>query len=159
MGLAIIVGISRENAIGVKGKLPWNLPEDLEHFKQLTMGQTVIMGKNTWLSLPEKVRPLPGRINLVLSDVPFEAKGAQVYYTLEEVLKAGKETGKEVFIIGGAMLYKTAMPFCDTLHISHVKRNVNGDTFFPEIKESEWKCIEEKDHADFTYKKYVRRQN
>jgi len=157
MVLAIIVAISPENAIGVGGKLPWNLPEDLEHFKKLTTGQTVIMGKNTWKSLPEKVRPLPGRTNIIITDEVLGAKGAMEFFTLDDALTAAKKTGKEMFIIGGAYLYSTTINLVDVLHISHVKRSVKGDVFFPEIKGSIWKCVEEEDHKDFTYKKYVRK--
>jgi dihydrofolate reductase len=157
MDLAIIVAISPENAIGVKGKLPWNLPEDLEHFKQLTSGQTVVMGKNTWKSLPAKVRPLPGRTNIIITDEPLGAKGATECLTLDEAIAAAKRAGKEIFIIGGAYLYSTTISLASVLHISHVKKSVKGDVFFPEIKESEWRCVEEVDYKDFTYKKYVRR--
>ncbi len=158
MSVSIIAALTKTRIIGKNGQLPWNIPEDLKHFKQLTTGCPVIMGKNTWESLPEKFRPLPGRQNIVVSSTMNEARGAIVAKTLQDAIKEGEKSGKEVFVIGGAQMYKSAMLLADTLHLSWVKKEYEGDTYFPEINENEWNVAEEKEYNEFTYKKYTRKK-
>jgi dihydrofolate reductase len=129
-------GIDR--VIGKDNDIPWRIKEDFQYFKTMTDGCTVIMGKNTWLSLPEKSRPLPGRRNIVLSRSPesFEHTGAEVFPDLESALAALKDE-KVVWIIGGAGVYASAMPFASEIHVTNVRINVpDADAFAPRIPRS-----------------------
>ncbi|HLD31489.1 MAG TPA: dihydrofolate reductase [Patescibacteria group bacterium] len=156
--LAIIAAVAANNCIGINNTLPWHLPEDLEHFKKLTTKKIVIMGRKTWDSLPEKFRPLPNRKNIIISrqtNLPVPP-GVEVWTGLEEVIK--KYQGQEAFIIGGASLYAQALPLVSRLYITHVKKSVDGDVFFPTIEPSLWQEVEREEHPDFsfvTYQKYV----
>ena len=136
----VVVAMNQDNVIGVRGDLPWHLSEDLKHFKELTMGHPVIMGRKTWESIPR--RPLPGRRNIVVSRNPdFKAEGAEVFGSVEEGIDACREIP---FIIGGAQIYKTALPFCSKVFVTMVEADVeDADAFFPELKETEWKRSEE----------------
>jgi dihydrofolate reductase len=143
--ISIIVAISEDYGIGKDNKLLWRLPEDLKRFKKLTMGQNIIMGKNTWLSLP--VKPLPGRKNIVLTDVPGEnIVNAVTAYSIEDAV--GKcDPGSEIFVIGGASIYRQFMPSADRLYITFVHGTAPADTWFPEIRKDEWEQV---DKEDFT---------
>lgn len=133
-----IVAAARDGAIGRRGEIPWRLREDLRHFKELTMGHPVIMGRRTWESLPR--RPLPGRRNIVLSRRPgFRAEGAEVFTTAAEAISACG--GSEIpFIIGGAELYAAALPFCTRIFLTEVDTTVeDADAFFPALPAEEWR--------------------
>jgi dihydrofolate reductase len=136
----IIVAIAANNAIGNKGDLLWHLPDDLRYFKNITDGHTVVMGLRTWNSLP--VKPLPNRRNIILSDIPFSADGAEVCGSVEELLPLLKDDG-QVFIIGGGMVYRQFMPLAQALYITHVLQDFEADTFFPEINPEEWRTVKE----------------
>ena len=132
--LAIIVAVARNGIIGATndagvGTLPWHLPEDLKHFKETTSGHPIIMGRKTWESLG---RPLPNRRNMVISRQPdYEATGAEVFDSLPIALSAvGHDTA---FVIGGAELYRQALPLASTLIITEVGIDAEGDTSFPAI--------------------------
>jgi len=133
----IIVAHDKKRAIGKDGKLPWSIPGDLKRFKTLTLGRPVIMGQNTWESIPEKFRPLPFRTNIVLSkDENYKAPGATVVNDIEKSFEIAKSKsgGEEIFIIGGGEIYKQTLPYADRLYITEVETEVSGDTFFPEYK-------------------------
>jgi dihydrofolate reductase len=116
MTLGLIWAQSASGVIGRAGRIPWRLPEDLARFKDLTMGQTVVMGRRTWESLPARVRPLPGRRNVVLTrQADYVASGAEVVTSLDEVLK-----GDEVWVIGGAEIYPLALPHADRCEVTEV---------------------------------------
>lgn len=134
---SIIVAIDEENGIGRQGQLSWRIPGELKHFRELTVGKgknTVIMGEVTWLSLPEKFRPLPQRNNIVLSQIKTTYPGAKTAGSFDEAftLAAGSE---KVFIMGGASVYKQAIALanCHELFITRVKGGHNCDVFFPAI--------------------------
>ncbi len=141
--IAIIVAVSEDLGIGKDNDLLWNISEDLKRFKRLTMGNTVIMGKKTWESLPRK--PLPGRKNIVLTDTPGEDINlATTAFSIEDAL--GKcDMGKEVFIIGGGTVYRQFMPLADRLYITHVHMKAPADVFFPAIDPGVWKVISKED--------------
>jgi dihydrofolate reductase len=127
---------AHDRVIGRRGVMPWHLPEDLRHFREVTAGATVVMGRTTWLSLPERFRPLPGRTNIVLSRRPdFAAPGALVRRSLEEAL-AGAPGDARVWVIGGGEVYATAMPMADRLVMTEVDAEVDGDTRAPSIDDS-----------------------
>ena len=161
--ISIIVAIAENYAIGKKGDLLCHLPADLKHFKEITSGKTVLMGERTFYSLPK--HPLPNRRNIVLTDVKGKTfEGAEAVYSLEE-LCAKVQGEEEAFVIGGGMVYRQMMPKADKLYITHIHHSwEDADTFFPEIKEDEWKLISSKEHKadeknpyDFTFCTYNRR--
>ncbi|MFT4232235.1 MAG: dihydrofolate reductase [Leucobacter sp.] len=129
-------GADGRGAIGRGGEMPWHLPEDLAHFRRVTTGAPVIMGRRTWESLPERFRPLPGRDNVVVTrDPAFDAPGATVAHSLEEALAAVRDRGAElVWIMGGGQLYRAAMPLADELVVTRIELDVpDADTFATEI--------------------------
>ena len=140
--LSLIVARARGGVIGAKGDLPWRLSDDLKAFKKATFGCPLLMGRKTWESLPFK--PLPGRENIVLtSDWEYDAVGARVYSSFAPAMNAAKAIASkakfdEVFVIGGEMLYKKALPLADRLYITEVDADVDGDAFFPDFDETEW---------------------
>lgn len=155
--LASIVAISQNNCIGKDGDLPWHIPEDLKHFKDITNGHTVIMGRKTWESIPEKFRPLKNRENIIITrnedyDVP---DGVKIFTSFERAVEHCRN--KYAFVIGGASLYNLAMDFVDTLYITHVDREVDGDTFFPEIDLDVWKETERDDREGFSFVTYLKK--
>lgn len=135
--ISIIVAIAADGGIGYKNKLLTHLPNDLKRFKAITSGNTVVMGRNTWFSLPK--RPLPNRQNIVITNIPGEKfEGADTAYSLDEALALCPEN-KESFIIGGAMIYSQFFPLADKLYITQMEKEFEADTWFPKILESEWK--------------------
>ena len=129
---------STSGVIGRGGDIPWRVPEDLTRFKQVTMGHTVVMGRRTWDSLPAGVQPLPGRRNVVLSrQTGFMADGAQVLGSLEQAITVSA-TEPETWVIGGAQIYRQALPLAEELLLTEVDFDVEGDAFFPEIDEGQF---------------------
>lgn len=125
------------DVIGHKGTLPWHLPEDLKHFRAVTMSHPVIMGRKTWDSLPAKFRPLPGRRNIVVTrQRDWAASGAEVAHTMHDALALAHET-QEVFVIGGAEAYVQALPLATRIFITEIERDFEGDTFMPPL-DSSW---------------------
>lgn len=156
--ISIIVAVSDDLGIGKDNELLWKISEDLKRFKYLTTGKTVIMGKKTWDSLPRK--PLPGRINIVLTDIPDEEiENAVTVHSIPEALSNCRE-GEEAFIIGGGSIYRQFMPKADRLYITHVHKKAPADIYFPEIDQKEWKVLEKEDFKDgpvpYTYIIYER---
>lgn len=141
----LIVAISENNAIGKSGDLLCHLPNDLKYFKQLTTDATVIMGKNTFLSLPR--RPLPNRRNIVLTrDTAFAYENTEVAHSIEE-LRLMLHEQENVFIIGGGKVYEQFLPIVDKLYITHIHHSwEDADTFFPAINPAVWQCISEEYH-------------
>lgn len=138
--ISIIVAIAENNAIGKENQLLWHISADLKRFKQITADHTVIMGKNTFLSLPK--RPLVNRRNIVISDNPDDSfPGCEMAFSIHEAI--GKcETGRENFVIGGASVYRQFLPHAQKLYITRVHKSFDADTFFPEILTGEWEIIE-----------------
>ena len=156
--------MDRDRAIGQGNDIPWRgkLPADMAHFQKLTIGHTVVMGRKTWESIPEKFRPLPGRANVVITrDPSFIAVGAYTARTLDEAIS--RTGSKSVFIIGGALIYKQYLPKADRLELTHIDTSSGGDTFFPEIDASMWKisdeeaCLPDKKNAlAYIFRSYTR---
>ena len=144
--ISIIVAVSDDWGIGKDNELLWHISEDLKRFKRITIGKTLIMGKKTWESLP--TRPLPGRKNIVLTDLPDEQiEGAITVYSIDEALS--KCTAEdEVFIIGGGSVYRQFMSLAHRLYITHVHKNRPADIFFPPIDPAVWKIVSEEDFTD-----------
>jgi dihydrofolate reductase len=136
--LSMIAALARNNVIGLDNTLPWHLPEDLKHFRAITLGKPVIMGRKTWDSLPPKFRPLPGRRNIVISrNRKLAIAGAEVVDSLAAAL-ALLDTDAEGIVIGGAELYRLALPLADRLYLTRIDAEFAGDAFFPAIAPSEW---------------------
>jgi dihydrofolate reductase len=129
--LSLIAAVARNGAIGRNNQLLWREPEDQRHFRRVTMGSPVLMGRKTWESLPERFRPLPGRRNLVLSrDPAWRAGGAETVDSLDTALQAAAGALK-VAVIGGAQLYALALPRADELVLTEIDADLDGDIFFP----------------------------
>ena len=156
MGISIIVAMTEDRVIGEGGMIPWHIAEDMKLFKTLTTGGTVIMGKTTWLSLPEPFRPLPGRANIIVSTTLGEQAGAKVCRSVDEAINEAKKNNNEIYCMGGGRLYSAMVPLADTMYISWVKSTYDGDTYFPEIDFARWKEVEAKNYPDFIFKKYSR---
>jgi dihydrofolate reductase len=138
--VSIIVAQGSNRVIGASGGLPWHLPSDMRRFRELTMGHAVVMGRKTWASIPERFRPLPGRRNLVVSSDPGCASEAEVFPSLAAALQA---CDGSCFVIGGGQVYAEAMAIADRCYVTDVDHAPDGDTFFPELPASDWRCVEE----------------
>ena len=137
MRLHLIFARAANGVIGNQGTLPWHLPEDLAHFKRSTLGCPVIMGRKTWDSLPPKFRPLPGRVNVVITRQPgWHAQGAVVAHSLQAAT-ALCEAHPDVWVIGGAQIYAKAMPLAATAEITEIDISPEGDAFAP-VFSPEW---------------------
>lgn len=140
----IIAAVARNRVIGKDNALIWNIPEDMAHFRQLTAGHTVVMGRKTWESLPPRFRPLPGRRNIVVSrQSDYVAPGGEVADSLEKAL-ALAATATQVFIIGGEQIYRQAMAMADRLEITEIDLAPDGDAWFPEISAADWQETQKK---------------
>ncbi|MDP2809495.1 MAG: dihydrofolate reductase [Rhodocyclaceae bacterium] len=145
--LTLIAAVARNGVIGIDNRLPWRLPADLKHFKALTLGHTVIMGRKTWESLPASFRPLPGRRNIVVTrDASYRADGAVVVRSLPAAIGAA-ESGK-AFVIGGAELYAAALPLAERLQLTEIDATFEGDTCFPAIDQHQWQETTRETHHD-----------
>lgn len=136
--LALVAACGRGRVIGIDNRLPWHLPEDMKFFRETTRGKPVIMGRKTWESLPDAFRPLPGRLNIVVSRNPgYHAPGAQVVGSLPDAVTAAG--GAEIAcVIGGAELYRQALPMADRLILTEIDQDYPGDAFFPAFTADEW---------------------
>ena len=129
--LNLIYARARNGVIGKDNQLPWHLPEDLAHFKRTTLGSPVIMGRKTWDSLPPKFRPLPGRLNIVVTrDRNWVANGASVAHSLEEA-RALCPPDTDAWVIGGAQIYTQALPLASRVVVTEIDRDFDGDAFAP----------------------------
>jgi dihydrofolate reductase len=157
----IIVSTDENGLIGDKGKLPWHIPEELIFFKQVTMGNPIIMGRKTWESLPKK--PLPGRFNIILSKtMSLGYQDSQTYVAHEWMAALGAADihsqldSNAILIIGGAQIYKEALEnnYVDSIIVSEVKGKYEGDTYFPKIDEAKWRKKLISSHDQFTVYEY-----
>jgi dihydrofolate reductase len=131
VAVGLVWAQARGGVIGTDGRLPWHLPEDLRLFRELTTGSTVVMGRRTWESLPERFRPLPGRRNVVLTtDRSWVADGAERAGGVDEVL--GRDAG-DLWVIGGGRVYAAFLPYADRVVVTDVDTTVDGDTWAPEL--------------------------
>jgi len=151
MIVSLIVAYANAWVIGKDNQLLWHLPADLKHFKQLTTGHPVIMGRKTFESIG---KPLPNRVNVVVSrQQNLNIEGVTVVHSLEEALKT-VESCDECFVIGGGELYRQSLHLTDKLYLTQVHANFDGDTYFPEINFAEWKLIEKNDFQEDEKNKY-----
>lgn len=165
MKISIVVGIAQNGVIGFDGDMPWQLSTDLKRFKAITMGKPIIMGRKTYESIG---RPLPGRLNVVVSRSGFEATGVQGSDSLEAAISLSEKWAKEndadeICVIGGGEIYRQAMNFADKLYVTHIMVEPEGDTVFPQINEPSWRMVSseripkgEKDSAETIFVVYER---
>lgn len=162
----IIVAVTKNMVIGKGNDMPWHLPSDLKHFKKVTEGSCVIMGRKCWESIPEKFRPLPNRLNIVISrDETYDAKGAATLTDLDKVLNDFKNDDEtdEVFVIGGAEIYKAAFNYADRVFITRIDANIDGDVILEGLNMFQWETIntsdviEENGHK-FTFETLARKK-
>lgn len=163
MELVLIAAISRNNVIGIEGRIPWHISEDLRRFKRLTSGHPVIMGKRTYQSIGA---PLPGRLNVVLSrQEDFHPEGIYIFSSLDSALGSLQEQKPRMddidyssaFVIGGKRVYEEAFSKMDRLEITHIHRDVIGDTHFPEIDPQQWQERGRENKDGYSFATYVRK--
>lgn len=140
-----IILVSDNNwAIGKNGNLLARLPEDMKRFREITTGHTVVMGRKTYESFPK--RPLPNRVNCVISRTHKSIDGAEIFGSVEEFLQYAKGVNDEIFVIGGGEIYRQFLPYCDKAYITRVYENFEGDTFFTDIDAlPEWEAVKSSD--------------
>lgn len=155
MPFSLIAAVAKNNCIGVKNKIPWNIPEDFQYFKKTTMGKTCLMGQATFESILGYVgKPLPGRKTVVVTlDRNFRAPAdVRVFYGLDDAFEKLKD--EDVFVCGGASIYKQTVNRVDHLYITRVNLEPDGDVFFPAIDPVIWKEVWREDHEGFSFLKY-----
>ncbi len=151
--ITLIVAMTRAGVIGRGGGLPWRISGDLGHFMRTTMGHAVVMGRKTYESIG---KPLPGRATIVMSRTREPMLGIQICTDLEQALTAARSHGGEIFVAGGADVYRQALPVADRLLISFVRGSFEGDTTFPEVDWSEWSIETTQEHPEFEVVAYRR---
>ncbi|RBQ11986.1 dihydrofolate reductase [Pedobacter miscanthi] len=150
--ISIAVAVGENYAIGKNNQLLWHMPADLKFFKQTTSGHTVIMGRKTFDSVG---KPLPNRRNVVITrDTELKIEGVEVVNSLDKALEITQTEEKPVFIVGGAEIYRQALPKTDTLYLTTIHHTFDADTFFPEIDRNEWKVISSETHKADEKNKY-----
>lgn len=153
-----------DGEIGVDNQLPWHLPKDLKHFKEITSGYPVIMGRKTYESIG---KPLPNRTNIIVSrQKDWFEEGILIVGSLKEAIKFAKKINENIFIIGGGNIFEQVMDIADKLEVTEVKANIKADTFFPKIDAKIWKKTaetchkkDEKNNYDFCFQTFVRAEN
>ena len=168
MNISIIVAVDENFLIGNNNNLPWHLPADMKFFKEKTTGHCVITGRKNYESIPEKFRPLPNRTNIVITrQQNYSAQGAVVVGTMEDALQKAKQNkDDEIFIIGGAEIFKLFLPVVNKIYLTTIHHKFTGNIFFPDLNFSEWKLIkketfepDEKNKYSFSFNELVRKIN
>ncbi|OGH88967.1 MAG: hypothetical protein A2537_00020 [Candidatus Magasanikbacteria bacterium RIFOXYD2_FULL_36_9] len=155
MSFSLIAAVAENNCIGKNNKIPWNVPEDFQYFKKMTLGKTCVMGQATFESILGYLgKPLPGRQTVVVTlDKNYIApEGVRILHSLDDVFEQLKN--EDVFICGGASIYRQTLDRVDTLYITHIQQSPEGDTFFPEINKSIWKETARDDYEGFSFVTY-----
>ncbi len=157
MKLTFVVAVAKNGVIGTHNTLPFYIPEDLKHFKKVTLGKTVLMGKNTYDSIFKRLgKPLPERINVVISHQNLQLpEGVLLFHSIDEALQALSDT-EEIMVIGGGQIYTQMIDKADKLILTEVHHDVEGDVFFPPYDKTKWKEIARDDHEEFSFVEYVR---
>jgi dihydrofolate reductase len=164
MIITLVVAASENNVIGRDGGLPWDLPNDMRHFKEITIGHTVVMGRKTYSSIG---RPLPDRRNIIVTrQDDFRVEGCEIVHSLEEAFALSEEAAsEEVCVIGGGEIYAQALPFASRIELTRVHITIDGDTFFPKFSEDSWEEINREEHEEdddhiypYTFLTYERRE-
>jgi dihydrofolate reductase len=157
------VAMDQNRVIGKDNQLPWHLPADLAYFKRVTMGHPIVMGRKTFASIG---RVLPGRENIIVTrNKSFSHEGCTILHSIEEIKTFAEKHKGEVFVIGGAEIFKETLPFADRLYITKIEAKFPGDTFFPNFNEEDWKLVstekgpkDEKNPYDYYFLVYERKR-
>lgn len=152
------VAVAENNVIGGDNNLPWYLPEDLKHFKEITLGKTVVMGRKTYESIIKRLnKPLPGRKNVVITrQTDYKAPAeVLVFNSLEAAFK--ELASDDLYIIGGAEIFKLALPSAQIIYMTHVHGHYEGDAFFPPLDWSQWEKLEEQKQEKYSFAKYKKK--
>jgi dihydrofolate reductase len=160
--ISFVVAMDENRVIGKDNQLPWHLPEDLKFFKRVTMGHPIAMGRKTHESIG---RVLPGRENIVITRQPdYRSEDCTIFYSVEDFVKYSLNISDEIFVIGGAEIFKETFPHVDRLYITLIHEDFAGDTFFPEFNLGEWELVsneqgikDEKNPYDYDFRLYVRK--
>lgn len=159
----LVAAIQKDRGVGYGNQLLYSIPEDMKHFTTLTKGHTVIMGRRTWESIPEKYRPLPDRYNIVVTrDTKYKAPGAKVVHRFYEALEEAP-VDKKVYVIGGGEIYRQALSYADTLELTIVDGNRKADAFFPEFEAyfsregSSKEYTDEKSGATYKFETWIKK--
>ena len=150
MIISIIAAMDKNRLIGKDNQLPWHLPADLAHFKSITLGKPIVMGRKTFKSIGH---PLPGRRNIVISKQKLDLPDVEVFHSLESAF-AALQTEKEIMVIGGAMIYEQALAMANKLYLTIIDDDFSGDAYFPEWQEKEWLEIAREHHVSDEKNKY-----
>ncbi len=154
---SIVVAMAENNVIGINNALPWHIPEDLKRFKSVTMGKPCIMGRKTFESILTQLgKPLPGRENIIVSAKGYKYDGIASSPDIDSALERGRHHAMtsgthEVMIIGGAEVYKQALPRSDRIYLTRVHKTVEGDAHFPKLSDTDWKETAREDHAAYSF--------
>lgn len=153
----LIAAIGKNNELGKDNHLIWNLPKDLQFFRKITTNNTVVMGYNTFLSIG---KALPNRKNIVLTSKDLDIPNVIIYHNIEDVLKQELNDNSELFIIGGASLYKQFLPLCDKMYLTEINETSDADTYFPNFNKEEWDkdIIDKVSENDITYEHVLYRR-
>ena len=147
MQINLIFARADNGVIGKDGLMPWHLPEDMAHFKELTTGRPVIMGRKTWDSLPERFRPLPGRTNIVVTrQEVWQHDGAKPATSLDDALAIASQSADTAWVIGGAQIYALALPLAQRVEVTEIHQSFDGDAYTPELG-PEWKEVARSDQV------------
>lgn len=152
------VAIAKNSIIGGDNDLPWYLPEDLKHFKEITMGRTVLMGRKTYDSIVKRLgKPLPGRTNVVITrQENFVAPpSVLIFHDIDQALDALQHD--DVYVIGGSQIFAATLLRAEKMYITHVHNEYKGDVYFPDVDWSQWQKIEEEPHDEYTFATYVKK--
>ncbi|WP_226666745.1 dihydrofolate reductase [Metabacillus litoralis] len=137
--ISLIVAMDEKHLIGKNNELPWRLPQDLAYFKRITMNHKIVMGRKTYESIG---KPLPGRENIILTrDPSYQIEGCKILHSIDDILDLARNTDENVFVIGGAEIFKEVLPYSDRLYITHIHHEFEGDTYFPKLESSEWESV------------------
>jgi len=150
--IALVVAAAENNVIGKDNNLIWHLPADLQHFKSITMGHPMLMGRKTFESIG---KPLPGRTTIIITtQQDYKAEGCVVTHSLQEAIEKGRELDEQLYVIGGAEIYRRILPQADTIYLTRVHESFDGDAYFPELQEDAWQLIAEEHHEPDEKNKY-----
>ncbi len=141
--IKIILAMAINGVIGKDNDLPWNLPTDMSHFKKVTTGHSVLMGRKCWESIPEKFRPLPNRKNYVLTrDKNYVANGAKTIYSIDDLIKKYKSSEEILYIIGGAEIYDNTFHIADSMYLTTIFHEIDGDIKINNLDLNEWEMTD-----------------
>lgn len=153
----IIAAMDEEKGIGRDGELPWHYPEDMKHFKEKTLGHPVVMGKTTYLSLPDSVRPLPGRTNIVLTRSGLQTEENVITAnSLKEAWSISEDHGEKVFIAGGESVYQQILNKADKMILTRIPGTHNADSYFPEWDKENWKLESREEREELIFEEYTK---